>query len=53
MYQFHPQSISHLEDAMRTEIQEIPIAVVCAAVLPTICRMQSVVVCEGGYVENF
>ena len=42
-----------LNDAIRTAIQEIPIPMVCAAVLSTICRMQSVIVCEGGYVGKF
>ena len=53
MYQFHPQTVSDLKDVIRTAIQEIPIATVRAAVLSSICRMQSVIVCEGGYVENF
>ena len=52
VYQFHPQTVSDLKDAIRTAIQEIPIAMVRAAVLSTICRMQSVIVCEGGHVEN-
>ena len=53
MYHFHLQSVSDLKDDMRTTIQEIPIAMVRAAVLSTICRMESVIVCEGGHVENF
>ena len=52
VYQFRPQTASDLKDAIRTAIQEIPIAMVRAAVLSTICRMQSVIVCEGGHVEN-
>ena len=53
VYQFHPQTAYDLKDAIRTAIQEIPIAMVRAAVLSTICRMESVIVCEGGHVENF
>ena len=52
LYQFHPQTVYDLKDAMRTEIQEISIAMVRAAVLSIICRMQSVIICEGGHVEN-
>ena len=52
VYQFHPQTVSDLKDTMRTEIQEIPIAMVRAVVLSTICRKQSVIVCEGSHVKN-
>ena len=52
VYQFHPQTVSYLMDAIRTAIQEIPIAMIRAAVLSTICHMQSVIVCEGDHVEN-
>ena len=52
MYQFHPQTISDLKDAIRTAIEEIPIAMVRSAVLSNIFRMQSVIVYEGGHVEN-
>ena len=51
MYQFYPHTVSDLKDAFRTAIQAIPIAMVSAAVL-SICRMQSVIVREGGPVEN-
>ena len=47
VYQFHPQTVSDLKKAIRTEFQEIPIAMVRAAVLSTICLMQSVIVCES------
>ena len=52
VYQFHSQIVSDLEDVTRTAIQEIPIAMVCAAVLSSLCHIESVIVCEGGYVEN-
>ena len=52
VYQFHPQTASDLKDAIRTAIQDIPIAMVRATVLSTICRMQSIIVCEGGHLEN-
>ena len=52
VYEFYPQSVSHLKDAVRAAIQEIPIAMVRAAVLFTICRMLSVIVCTGGHIEN-
>ena len=52
VYQFHPQTISDLKDAIRTATEEIPIAMVRSAVLSTICRMQSIIVCERGHVEN-
>ena len=52
VYQFHPQIVSDLKDAIRTVIQEIPIAMVRAAVLSTICHKQSVIMCEEGHVEN-
>ena len=52
VYQFHVQTVTDLKDVIRTAIQEIPIAMVCVAVLSTICRMQGVTVCEGGHVEN-
>ena len=47
-----PQTVSDLKDVIKTAIQEIPIAMVRAAVLSTICRMQSLIVYEGGPVEN-
>ena len=49
---FHPQTVSDLKDAFRITIQEIAIAMVRAAVLSTICLMQSVIACEGSHVEN-
>ena len=52
VYQFHPQTISDLKDVIKTAIQEITIAMICAAVLSTVCHMQSVIVCEAGHVEN-
>ena len=52
VYPFHPQSVSDLKDAIGTAIQEIHIAMVRSAVLFTICRQQSVIVCERSYVEN-
>ena len=52
MYHFHSQTVFDLKDAIRTAIQEIPIATVRAAELSTTCRMQSIIVCEGGHVEN-
>ena len=52
VYEFHPQTLSNFKDAIRNAIQDIPIAMVRAAVLSTICRIQSVIVCEGGHVEN-
>ena len=42
MYQFHPQTVSDLKDAVRNAIQEIPITIVRAAVLSTICLMQNI-----------
>ena len=38
--QFHPQTVSDLKDAIRTVIQDIPIEMVHAAVLTTICRIK-------------
>ena len=52
MYRFHPQTASDLKDAIRIAIQEIPFAMVRVAVLCTVSRMQSVIVCKGGHVEN-
>ena len=52
VYQFHPQTVSDLKDIIRTVIQEIHIVIVRAAVLSTICHMQSVIVCEGRHVEK-
>ena len=52
VHQFHLHTVSDLKDAMRTVIQEIHIAMLRAAVLFTITRMQSLIVCEGGHVEN-
>ena len=52
VYQFYPQTVSHFKDTIRTAIQEIHIVMVRAVVLSTICRMQSVIVCEGGHVKN-
>ena len=52
VYQFHPQSASDLKDGIRTAIRKIPIAMVLAAVVSTICRMQSVIMLEGRHVEN-
>ena len=52
VYQFQPQTLSDVKDAIRTPIQEIIIAIVLAAVLSTICLMQSVIVCEGDHEEN-
>ena len=48
VYQFHPQTASDLKDAIRTETQEISIAMVRAAMLAIMCHMQSVIVLEGG-----
>ena len=53
VHKFYPQIVSHLKDTIRTAIQEIPIAIIRVEVLSTICRMKSVIVCEGGLVENF
>ena len=52
MCQFHPQTVSDLKDTIRTAIQEIPVAMIHAAVLSTICRMQNAIVCEGDHMEN-
>ena len=52
VYQFHSQTVSDLRDVIRTAFQEIPIAMVHAAMLSTICHMQRVIVYEGGRVEN-
>ena len=52
VYQFHPQTVFDLKDAIRNAIQEIPIVMVRAVVLSTICRIQSVIVCEGSHAEN-
>ena len=52
MLQLYPHIVSDLKDAIRIGIQEIPITMVCAAVLSTICRMQHVIVFEGVHVEN-
>ena len=49
---FYPQTVSVLKDVIRTAIQEIPIAVASAVLLSIICRMQSVILCEGGHVAN-
>ena len=51
VYNFHCE-LSDLKDAIKTVIQEIPVPIVHAAVLSSICRMQNVIVCEGGCVEN-
>ena len=52
VYQFHPQTVSDLKDSIRTAIREISVAMKRDVVLFTICRMQSVIVCEGGHEEN-
>ena len=52
VHQFHPQTVSDLKDAIRSMIQEIPIAMEHAAMLSAICRIQSVIAYEGSYVEN-
>ena len=52
VYQFHPQTESDSKGTIRIAIQEIPVVMVRAVVLSTICRIQSVIVCEGGHVEN-
>ena len=52
VYQFHLQTVSDSKDTIRTAIQEIHIVMVRAVVLSTICRMQSVIVCEGGHVGS-
>ena len=44
--------MSDLKNVIRTAIQEISIAMVRATVLSTNYRMQSVIVCEEGHVEN-
>ena len=53
VYQFHPQTVFDLKDSIKTAIQEVPIAMVSAAMLSTICSMQSVIVCAAGHVENW
>ena len=50
--QFHPLTVSDLKDAIRTAIQDIPIAMIRATVISTNSCMQSVIVCEGDHVEN-
>ena len=52
VYALNPQTASDLKDAIRREMQQIPLAMARAAVLSTICRMQSVIVSDGGHVEN-
>ena len=52
VYQFQPQTLSDVKDAIRTPIQEIPTSMVNAAVLSTNCRMQSAIVYEAGHMEN-
>ena len=51
VYQFHPQTVSDLKDAIRTAIQNIPIVMVRAAMLFTICP-QAKCHREGSHVEN-
>ena len=52
VYQFHTHILSDLKDAMTITIQENPIAMVRVTVLSTICRMQSITVCERGHVKH-
>ena len=51
VYQFHTQTPFGSKDAVKT-IQMIPIAMFRAAVLSTICRVQSVIEWEGSHEEN-
>ena len=44
VHQFDPQTESDLKDAIKIMVR--------AAEISTICLMQSVIVCEGGHVEN-
>lgn len=52
VYTFNPQTTSDLKDAIRRQIQQIPLAIVRASMLIIICRKQSIIVCDGEHEEN-
>lgn len=48
-----PKTLPDLKDSIVREFQQIPLVMVKSAIISTVCRMQNVIVCEGGHVENF
>ena len=52
VYQFHPQTRPDFKGAIKTAIEEIPIAMIRTAVLSTNCRLQIVTVSEGKHEKN-
>ena len=52
VYAFNPQIAFDLNDAIRREIQQIPLDIVRASMISIIFRKQSVIAIEGGYVES-
>lgn len=47
-----PRDVSELKDAIKREVMQIPPVILRSSLLSTISRMQCVVACEGGHVEN-
>ncbi|GFV75722.1 uncharacterized protein TNCV_1756501 [Trichonephila clavipes] len=52
VYLCNPQTLSDLKDSIRREIGNIPRAMLGAAILSTVSRMQCVIACDGTHVEN-
>ncbi|GFW45602.1 transposable element tc3 transposase [Trichonephila clavipes] len=52
VYLCNPQTLSDLKDSIRREIGNIPRAMLRAAILSTVSRMQCVIACDGPHVEN-
>ncbi|GFU79267.1 uncharacterized protein TNCV_2137901 [Trichonephila clavipes] len=52
VYLCNPQTLSDLKDSIRREIGNIPRAMLRAAILSTVSRMQCVIACDGTHVEN-
>lgn len=52
VYTSNPRDLSELKDAIKREVIQIPPAMLRSSLLSTISRMQCVIVCEGGHVEN-
>lgn len=52
VYLCNPQTLSDLKDSIRREIGNIPRAMLRAATLSTVSRMQCVIACDGTHVEN-
>ncbi|GFV18026.1 uncharacterized protein TNCV_168301 [Trichonephila clavipes] len=52
VYLCTPQTLSDLKDSIRREIGNIPRAMLRAAILSTVSRMQCVIACDGTHVEN-